>query len=655
MKHLTNLLLVLLISFTSNAQSYFNPDDTTVTRGDLETNVYLQDTTANAVVLYEFGNSFVDKNTFKLKTKIKKKLKILNRNGFDKATETIYLYNNSNRKEKVYDIIATTHNLENGEVTTTKLSESQIFEERYNDKYTIVKFTFPNIKEGSVITYSYTIESPFMFKYKEWEFQDDIPKMYSIYRTSIPGNWEYHIRLVGYLKLFHTEQSVANNCLVVGSGGTANCLNTVYVMKDIPAFIEEDYMTTKENYLSRIEYELKTFRGFDGRVDNITKSWKAVHKELKFDKNFGRQLGKSSHVKDLLDSSISNEKDGLKKATAIYHYVQENYTWNGNYGIYGEASVKDLVKNKSGKVSEINMLLYNLLSEEGIAVKPVLLSTRDNGLATKLFPVLSDFNYFIVHVTIDGQNYLLDATDDYLTFGQLPFRCLNQYARLLDFKGISQWIEIAPEELSTIQHRADLTLNADQSISGSVNTTATGYKALYLKKRFFSTNTEDYLEDFKNKYPNIEILEHHVETEDKTSTNFSESFNINVASDQINDKLYINPFLFKFFTENPFKLQERTYPIDFGYKDTYLYTMKINFDENYEVLETPTDLNMGLPNKKGSLLFTTKTDGNSVIIYFKFNFTEAVYDPVYYDGLKQFMSTIVDVQKNSLIVLNKKK
>jgi uncharacterized protein YjhX (UPF0386 family) len=645
------IVLIFAFSITANAQSNFNSDDTSVTRGDLEINNYEKDSTANVLVLYEFGNSYIDRKSFKLKTSIKKKIKIFNRNGFEKTTITIYLYNNSKSKEKISNISATTYNLENGNVTKTKLSKSEIFEEKYNENFTLVKFTFPNIKEGSVINYSYTIESPFIFKYKGWNFQDDIPKLFSVYRTSIPGNYEYNIKLVGYLKLLSQEQEIRKNCLESG-GGSANCLETVYVMKNIPAFIEEDYMTVKENYLSRIEYELKVFRGFDGRVDNFTKSWKTVDKEFKTDQALGRQLRKSNAIKGLLDTSIENEEDLLKKATAIYKHVQDNYTWNEEYHIFKDVSVKDLIANKSGKVSEINILLHNLLETQGIDVKPVLLSTRKNGAVTKVFPVMTEFNYLIVQATINGTTYLLDATDKYLSFGEIPFRCLNEDGRLLDFKNTSSWIDIKPSRISTIHYRVDLNLEENETLSGKINTTASGYHALSLKKSYYANN-EDYLKKYRNKYNTIEFVDHKVTSEDKMSFEFLEEFDIEYATENVGENLYIDPFLFKFFTENPFKLQERSYPIDFGYEDAYIYTFRINLDENYEVLEKPEDLKLILPNNKGLLIFTSKIQDNSILLYFKFNFTETIYNPEYYDSLKNFMSTIVNIQKNSLIVLKK--
>ncbi|MEO6347471.1 MAG: DUF3857 domain-containing protein [Aquaticitalea sp.] len=647
------LLLLLILSTKSFSQNDFNSEDLTVTKADLNIKTYKKDSTANALMIYEYGKSYVDKKSYKLVTEVKQKLKILNRKGFDKSNIEIHLYNDGSTKEKISNITATTFNIENNSVSRTQLEKSQIYEEKYNDNYTIVKFTFPNIKEGSVISYSYTLETPYMFKYRPWYFQSDIPTLYSQYEASIPGNYEYNIKLVGFLKLETEESVIEKNCLDGGRGTFANCSNYNYVMKDIPAFNEEEYMTSSNNYLARIEYELKTFRGFDGIVKNYTKTWKTVDSELKNDKDIGRQLNKSSVAKGLLDGLIVNEKDPLTKAKAIYKYIQDTYVWNGKYDIFKEVSIKNLIDNKSGKVSEINILLHNLLDEYGIEVFPVLLSTRNNGFATKIFPILTDFNYMIVQAKIDGKTYLLDATEKYASFGELPFRCLNQYGRLLDFDTGSYWIDINAAIPSFIHYKVELYLTSEAELQGKITKKATGYHALPLKQAYFE-NKKDYLKSRMDKYPNIDFLEYKVLTEDRTDFEFNEVFEVKQDAEITGNNIYLNPFLFKFFTENLFKLQERTYPIDFGYKDSFLYTIKIVLDKSYEVLEYPKDLTLKLPNNSGALLLTSKIEGNTIQLYFKITFNEPIYNPEFYDYIKKFMGTVVDTQNNALMVIQKK-
>ena len=645
------LFLYSLLTIKAKSQSSFS--NYKVSNSDLTLTKYQNDSLANALVLYEFGKSHIEDQKFDLIFEFKQKLKILNKEGFDKANVTVYLYNNGRNKETIDDIIATTYNIENGNTTSTKLEKSQIFNEKYNDNYTIVKFSMPNIKEGSVITYSYKVKSPFIYKYKPWRFQSDIPKLYSEYQTSIPANYEYSIKLVGGLPLNKNEQKIKKNCVDGGNGTNADCTETVYVMKNIPAFIDEGFMTTRDNYLSRIEYELKVVKRFDGTINNITKTWKTTDKELKIDQSIGGQMKKKGLVKGLLKNDIILENDKLIKSKLIYDYVQQNYTWNERYDIFKDVSVRDLIKNKSGNVSEINLLLYNLLIEQDVNVTPILLSTRNNGLPTKIYPVISDFNYLIIQAIIDGKQYFLDATNKFLDFGQIPFRCLNQYGRLLDFKKGSQWIPIQIKNASIKQYNVSLNLTDSLAVQGNVKYKTTGYHALPVKYSYH-INPEKHLTSRRDNSPDIEITNYKTQFKDKKSYLFEELFDVKLTSQLVGDNLYINPFIFQFFKTNPFKLQERTYPIDFGYKDAYLYSFKLNVNDEFEIVDYPKGLLYRLPNNKGQITLKSLKKNNTISIYLKFDFKETIYNSTYYTSLKNYMSTIIEIQSNSLIVIKKK-
>ncbi|WP_072351601.1 DUF3857 domain-containing protein [Flavobacteriaceae bacterium A100] len=652
MKKIYLLISFLLTTVFLGQAQQFHHNYYAATKADLETNIFEKDSTANALVIYEFGKTYVDDSSFELKHEFKQKLKILNKKGYNHATVMIYLYNSGSKKEKVSDIQATTHNLVNGNIHKTELNKNEIYTEKFNENYTLVKFTFPNIQEGSVITYSYTLTLPFIYKFKGWEFQSEIPKLYSEYNTSIPANYDYNIKLVGTIPLAKNKSDLKHHCLETARGGSSDCTESIYIMKDIPAFIEEDFMTTKSNYLSRIEYELKTFKGFDGTVENITKTWKNTDREIRDNKNIGKQLKRKVDKKQLLSADILEEKDALKKAEQIYKHIQDNYTWNSNYSIFEDVSIKNLIDKKSGSVSEINILLHNLLEACNIEVKPIILSTRNNGLPTTIYPVISDFNYLIVQASINNKTYLLDATDRYLSFGQIPFRALNQYGRLLDFKNGSKWVDIEALPGSNINYRVNLQLHADQNITGEIQFNNRGYPALTEKKSYFE-NPIQHQKDLQDEYENLEIFEYQAETEAKNSLDFNESFKINYEAEQIGEQIYINPFIFTFFEENPFKLQERSYPLDFGYKRAYIYSYKIKIDSAFEILETPKETILQLPENTGQLLFNTLVNNNEIIVYFKLSFNQEIYTKEFYPYIKKAMSTVVNIQKNSTIVLKR--
>nr|WP_321230452.1 hypothetical protein [uncultured Psychroserpens sp.] len=330
----------------------------------------------------------------------------------------------------------------------------------------------------------------------------------------------------------------------------------------------------------------------------------------------------------------------------------DTYTWDKEFNIFSNVSVKDLVENKSGNVSEINILLHNLMQANGIDVKPILLSTRNNGFATRIFPVLSDFNYLIIQVTIDDKKYMLDATDDYLSFGQLPFRCLNQYGRLLDFKEGGSWVAIDADKSSYKKYRVSLEIDENEHITGNIRSNTTGYHALAVKQSYFE-NHESHLNKYVNTYPSTEFLNYKAINPQKNEPDFTETFEIKQPTELIGDKIYINPFILTSFDKNPLKLQERNYPIDFGYKDAYLFSVELK-TENYDVISIPKTISLSLPNNKGTLVYNTNINKDTVTLFFKYSFKEAIYDSAYYESLKEFFSTIVNIQKNSLIVLKKK-
>lgn len=647
-KVLTLLLFLSFLNFSNTfSQTEFNTNNLLVTSFELNSKTYNKDPSADALVIYEEGNSYIDRENGNLITEIKRKIKIFTAKGFNHATVMIPVYDYKSRKQKVKYIKGETTNSDG----KSQLTKENIFIENYSEKYNLIKFTFPNVQEGSVISYSYTIESPFLSKYYGWEFQSSIPKLKSIYHTSIPANYEYNIRLVGGLKINHQTSKIQPDCFG-GSAASAGCTLTNYIMEDIPAFHKEQFITAEENYLSKIDYELKTIRHFDGRVDEITKSWKAADKEIRTD-IFANQMFKSGIAKSQLEH-ISISSSQIETAKSIYEYVQNNFTWNKKHSIYQSSDLKKLIKEKLGNATVINLLLCNMLSEAGIDVKPVLMSTRANGKPTRLYPIISDFNYLIVRAKIDDKFFLLDATDHALFFGELPLKCLNYMGREFPEKGASQWIEIHPGGYSNIQQSANIVLNEDENLLDvKFNSTTMGYHSINKRKAYFS-NPGSYKDQINLNNPSLEFVDHKLISGAINASKFEEEFNFTSGFDNISGRLYINPFVAIMFDNNPLKYQERTYPIEFGFKDTYIYKARIILDNTYTVAEIPEDLTYSLPNNSGTLILKYIKKEDEIQVFFRFNFSMENYPSNYYQHLKSYFAKIIDIQKNSIIILEKK-
>jgi hypothetical protein len=180
------------------------------------------------------------------------------------------------------------------------MENSAEFEEEITDDYFRKKFTLPNVKEGAVIEYTYTISSDFEFSLKPWQFQWSIPTIYSEYTTEIPEYYDYNKNMQGYLMAITSPSKSKSGSIGTGTNALTYSIDIQkLVVKDAPAFKAEDYITTLGDYVSLIEYNLRSFN-FPGQMtQRITPSWGGIVNGLLKSEGFGNRLKARGDLKDV--------------------------------------------------------------------------------------------------------------------------------------------------------------------------------------------------------------------------------------------------------------------------------------------------------------------------------------------------------------------
>ena len=652
-KSLLFVFLALSIQFT-NAQ--LEIPFGTLTVDEKKFTSYDKDSTANAIVLYEKGDYYfkVINQRIQLVKNYHAKIKILSKEGFDEANISIPYYHKKGSPEIVKDIKALTHN--NGQ--KIYVSKNDIFTNNLSERVSEKRFTFSKVEKGSILEYKYTIISPYLFNLDGWEFQSNVPKLYSEFNAKIPGNYQYNRTLVGTLKLHINQADIKKDCFYVpGYTNPADCEVLKYVMKDIPAFkADDDYMLSASNYISRLDFELSYYQRLDGTRDEYTKSWKDVDKEFKNDKDIGKQLTKKGFFEKNVPESLLTEGDPLTKAKNIYKFVQNHFTWNGRHSTYGKARVKDAFNAKKGNAWEINMSLINLLNAGDIKTNIMLTSTRQNGLPKQSHPVMTDFNYVLANADIDGKVYLLDATDKLTPFGMLPYKALNHYGRVMDFKNKSYWYEIKPETDNKYQIRASMKFNVDkENAEGVFDVLTKGYPAINTNKNIAEFNEEQYLDRMEKNIPgNFEIVQYKRNEERSNEKVVSERFSFEMGNILDGEMVYFNPFFIRFFEENPFSEEERSYPVDFGYPVSYKYQINIVLPQGYKVHDVPEKVAIALgESRAATFLFNHQQTTNSISFSFDLSLNRSSFEAIDYSFLKDLFKQVTNIQKNALVTLKK--
>ena len=646
---------LLLLFYTTLSISQVHDSFGSLTLQEQNFSTFEGDPSAGAVVLYEKGNNYfqVIRDYIYLVKEYHGKIKILDETGFDSGTISIPYFKGEKSSEKVKDLRAITHN---GNAKTGVRSD-QIFDNNYNNKWFEKKFTFPNIKKGAILEYEYRIISPFIYHLNGWDFQADIPKVYSEFNAKIPGNYIYNRNMSGELILDINDAQVKKDCFTIeGYSKAADCEILKYAMRNIPAFKEEEYMLASSNYISRIDFELSEHRRLDGVTDKYTKSWKDVDREFKSDKDIGRQLTKKGFFEKNVPDTLLTHGSELERARNIYKFVQDHYTWNEKYGIYRDIRVKEAFDQKKGNVGEINISLINLLNAADLPTQLMLMSTRSNGLPKKTHPVMSDFNYVIAKTTIEGKDYFLDATDKFVPFGMLPYRGLNYYGRVMDFKNDSYWQDIEIKANNKYLVRSQLTLDAEQNkIHGILDEVNIGYEAIFRKKSIDKDSEDDYLEKMEGRASgNMEITSYKAIEGRNNEKMTSERFEFEMQNVLSNDRAYLNPFLVKFFAKDPFLSKDRHFPIDFGFNRNYEYSVNLVLPDDYEVEQLPENKAVALPQNMGIMKFTTGTTVNGISIHYSLILKHSHYPSEAYPSLKDLFKYAIDLQNNTVLVIKRK-
>lgn len=620
-----------------------------VSLDELKMKTYSKDTSATAIYLCDYGVSDINfqasERDFKYTFTKTIRIKILKEEGFHYSDFKI----SYNKKiQKINQIKACTYNLENGKIVKTKLSSKDKILEKTSENVSTYKLTLPNVKIGSVIEFKYQITSDLSYNLRTWYFQHQIPSLHSELRARIPEYFSYKKNHKGYLNLAINEHTYSTGNIDKTS---FNVDNFRWVMKDIPAFKDEPYTTTRKNYLSAIEFELEGITDFYGVYRNKTGSWEKINKDLLKHQYFGEQLKGGNFLKDevaKIQSKYSTKKEQL---LAAFEFIKNYMTWNDYYGKYVTNTLRSAFKEKKGNCADINLMLVVLLKKLGLEADPIILSTRNNGLLSLTSPSLTKFNYVIASCKIDGNRILLDATEQYCAPNMLPLRCINDKGRLISSPG-TFFVDIESKTTSQSMTRIKATLNDEGVISGNINLAYTGNKALKERSRFNSKTEDEILELIDEEYTSMNVESAEIHNLSDLGKRFLNVLEVEMVDelDMNSELIYINPFLMDQIKSNPFTLEERKYPVDYGYAFDDTYMIELTIPKGYRLESKPAPCKIALPEKSGFFMFSANQLNNKITIVCKTKINKRQFQYFEYKSLKEFYNLIVAKQAEMLVL-----
>ncbi|MFH1214443.1 MAG: DUF3857 and transglutaminase domain-containing protein [Candidatus Neomarinimicrobiota bacterium] len=641
LKSLSVLLLITI--FFSNGFSAGERKWGKVDSKYLDMTVFPEDTSAAAIKIYDTGLIDV---TYSGRVEMTYdrhfQIKILKTSAKSYADIIISYWH----KDHINSIDAQTI-LPNGK--KFKVNSKNIFDEEAKNNFKVKKFTLPNVEVGSVLEVRYKLISRDIHELEPWYYHSEIPVIESEIVVQMSPYYKYLVMWSDPDKLItQTKEKYFN-------GSDSQWYDRFrFKAVNLPAIKDEPFISTLKNYKARVDFQIESFT-FPPYHYQFIQDVKSLCNTL-VKEEYNKFIGAENDVRDLVLQLTAGSKTNTDKARIIFEYVRDNIADDSyEYGIYVHKDPKQILKDKKASDSEKNMLMMTMLRVAGLETKPILISTRDHGLAVPQIPFLSQYNKTILLVDIDGNTFMFDASDPWITYGQLPPSSLVKNAMLIEKDNV-YYMEIPNTGLRSLETiESNLQLSPQGKIEGTSRMMSVGYassdrnRQLYKNKdakELILKNVANHLDDFT-----VTQCDSGLKPVPSDTFKTKYSFILDNHTVTIGDEIYLKPAIFFGENKNVFVSENRAFPVEFEYGYKNIETNSFLVPDNYSVVEMPKGVyidNEYLRYRRTVLLLSR----NPLRIGYtrQFEIKKLTVPPEDYRLIKYEFSRIVDADQEVIIL-----
>ncbi len=647
--------VLLLAAIFSNAQK-FSTKLSEIGEAEIGCKRYPAEPDAEALILFDIGDSrFIwdeNRTQFFVHFTRKTRIKIFKEEGIKYAEITLPYQDHKDLRERIVNIKACSYNFENGELIKITLDPKTIYEERVSDFSMHKKFAIPNVKVGSIIEYTYELITPHLGRLPSWKFQNRIPTLHSEYVARIIPFYAYQFRAQGF-RQFDYNNSVQDTEEKKFYLVSYHDFIHTYIKKDVPSFKDESYITSVNDYIMKIDFQLEKIIRTDGVERKIISTWPAVVSDLLGNPDFGKYIKScNKYAKKILSEELSisglSKKEQIKE---IINYVKSSYEWDGYQDYFAYKKTKDFMSQKTGNIGNINLFLVALFEAAQIEAEPVIISTRDHGKIIDSYPFIRSFNYVIVRVH-DGENYFLtDASRPKLSYNRIPPTCINEKGLVIkkQKEGV-EWIDLTKNPPSITSIAINVKIDSTENIA-HVDLQSESTEILgFIERRHFNNDIEKLKDEMlDNGLSNISEIE--TSNFDDPQKEYIINLEGNIDLEHFGNQYIFQPFLKFPMQDNLLKQAKRTYPIDLIFPHKYNYHTKIEFPSAYSLTELPESYNKTTPLMDIYIEYN-KVSPNCIEVKANYYIKKAVYHSRDYPKMRYYFNMIIK-KFNEAIVLEK--
>ncbi|HVV56292.1 MAG TPA: DUF3857 domain-containing protein [Mucilaginibacter sp.] len=634
MKKLLTLITLLLAFIDTHAQvrgfGYIDTADLKLSSCEFEKD-------ANAEVLFDRARVYFSMDGT-LTLERHRRVKIFNEKGKEYGNVRVE-YDNMYGVDHILNVEAQTINLENGKIVITKIDPKQFYFEHTDKNKDALILSFPDVKPGSVVEYRYTLMRNMVSNFPAWYFQSDIPTRYS----EFDALFNERLRFKAFTWM---NQPFSRDTLTDGGH--------LWVAENLPSLKEESYMRAAGDARQSVALLLTSVDDYNGKTIQLNDTWAKTGEILANEKDYFKQLDQRLSGEDTLIRNALALQSQDEKINYIFNAVKSTIGWNGFQNWGSKDGIKNAWKKRTGNSAEVNAIVYHLLRRSGVKAYPMLVSTRENGLLRPNFVDIFQINDLVTYVPVDSTHYyVLDATDKYNTYNQIPFDFLNSYGLYLDKdnnKYEMVYIETRAPAKEVIIVNADI--NPDATMKGTADITSSQYNRT-ASVELYKTQSDDKFKQYLAGDDNsIKISDLKLKNIGVDTLPLEQKFDFTYELNNSGNYIYFTPNIFTPLHNNPFLSEVRNSPIDFGYTDDHIIVGKYTIPSGYAIESLPKDANIVMADKSVRFRRLLEMQDRTISLHYEMDIKRSRFLKSEYPDLHAFFKKMYEML-NEQIVLKK--
>jgi hypothetical protein len=297
----------------------------------------------------------------------------------------------------------------------------------YNAQRKMVRYNFPQLKDGDLVELKYTIINKNFFFGDRFYFQSAVPVKYSRLEVNIP-NFVFEKSTGLHFK--HKARNIElKDPVITTSVGNTGDKKFVWEKKDIPQLKLEAGMGNPNIYIGHLDINVSPYKKWRDLAHGHYKMFYAPVLDKMTDEEQKMVSEKTVEV----TKGLKTEDEKIK---AIYNYVQ-TYSYDMTHVFFVHEMkpnrIKTIMDRGYGDCKDHTVLMMAMLKEADVKAFPVYIGVGDSELVDPKFVSAYAFNHILLRVyPKEGKPFLADPTSPVTGYKKTPF--MDQDSYLLELR-----------------------------------------------------------------------------------------------------------------------------------------------------------------------------------------------------------------------------